>query len=335
MDSTSNQKIEYFGRWLLTSNQKIEDLEDGFNDLTKNITDTRAKRDEFNSTTQDLIRLIKETNGKIKEHLKKALEYREKRDSFNENVQGEKNNRITTQIALEELRKKLNEIKEKNKDIPTITKDQQLQIKKLRSAVRARNMEIETKPDLSSNDEDRLIKEIEELEGKLGELSKGSEARREYGKVISQFPAYKNQLKKYHEEVIVNSQESQKFHELMLKEYTEVDALREKISQLEKSLNENRKKADEFHNQLLGFYKQRDMMRDELSTTVREVRIQRRKERGNVAMLMRRIAKERMDRGEKLGFIEFRLLLEKNEIGDGEPEPDEEEPESPEQADAE
>jgi uncharacterized coiled-coil DUF342 family protein len=317
----------------VSSQNKIEDLEDGFNELTKNITDTRAKRDEFNSTTQDLIRLIKETNGKIKEHLKKALEYREKRDSFNENVQGAKNNRITTQIALEELRKKLNEIKEKNKELPSITKDQQLQIKKLKSAVRARNMEIETMPDLSSHEEDRLIKEIEELEGKLGELSKGSDARREYGKVISQFPAYKNQLKKYHEEVIINSQESQKFHEMMLKEYSEVDALREKISQLEKALNENRKKADEFHNQLLGFYKQRDTMRDEISNTVREVRIQRRKERGNVALIMRRIAKERMDRGEKLGFIEFRLLLEKNKIGDGEG--DEEEADAPEQADAE
>jgi len=304
------------------SSQKVEDLEDQFNELTKNIADTRAKRDEFNQTTQELIRIIKETNSKIKDHLKKAQECREKRDSFNENVQSAKNNRITTQIALEELRKKLNEIKEKYKDLPTITKDQQLQIKKLKSAVRARNMEIETAPTLSMQEEDRIIKEIEELESKLGELTKGSDARREYGKVISQFPAYKAQLKKYHDEVILNSQESQKFHEMMLKEYADVDALREKISQLEKELNENRKKADEFHAQLLGYYKKRDSMRDEIMSTQREIRVQRRKERGNVAILLRRIAKERMERGEKLDFIEFRLLLEKNEITDADDESD-------------
>jgi uncharacterized coiled-coil DUF342 family protein len=296
------------------SSQKIEDLEDDFNSLTKEIADARAKRDEFNGTTQELIRLIKEHNSKIKDHLKKAQELKEKRDSFNENVQAAKNNRVTTQIALEELRKKLNEIKDKNKELPEITKDQQAQIKKLRSAVRARNMEIETAASLSSHDELVLIKEIEEMEGKLGELTKGSEARREYGKVIAQFPAYKLQLKKYHDEVIVNSQESQKFHELMLKEYQSVDALREKISQLEKELNDNRKKADQFHAQLLGYYKKRDGMRDEIMSTQREVRAQRRKERGNVAVLLRRLAKERMERGEKLDYIEFRLLLEKGEV---------------------
>ncbi len=296
------------------SSQKIEDLEDDFNSLTKEIADARAKRDEFNGTTQELIRLIKENNSHIKDHLKKAQELKEKRDSFNENVQAAKNNRVTTQIALEELRKKLNEIKDKNKELPQITKDQQAQIKKLRSAVRARNMEIETAPSLSSHEEDRLIKEIEEMEGKLGELTKGSDARREYGKVIAQFPAYKLQLKKYHDEVILNSQESQKFHELMLKEYQSVDSLREKISQLEKELNDNRKKADQYHAQLLGYYKKRDGMRDEIMSTQREIRVQRRKERGNVAVLLRRLAKERMERGEKLDYIEFRLLLEKGEV---------------------
>jgi uncharacterized coiled-coil DUF342 family protein len=307
------------------SSQKIEDLEDDFTVLTKDIADARAKRDEFNGTTQELIQLIKDTNSKIKEHLKKAQELKEKRDSFNENVQEAKNNRVTTQIALEELRKKLNEIKDKNKEIPEITKDQQAQIKKLRSAVRARNMEIETAPTLSSHEEDRLIKEIEEMEGRLGELTKGSEARREYGKFIAQFPAYKLQLKKYHDEVILNSQESQKFHEFMLKEYQSVDSLREKISQLEKELNDNRKKADHFHGQLLGYYKKRDGMRDEIMSTQREIRVQRRKERGNVAVLLRRLAKERMERGEKLDYIEFRLLLEKGEV---ETEDDEESPEA-------
>ena len=307
------------------SSQKIEDLEDDFNSLTKEIADARAKRDEFNGTTQELIRLIKENNSHIKDHLKKAQELKEKRDSFNENVQAAKNNRVTTQIALEELRKKLNEIKDKNKELPQITKDQQAQIKKLRSAVRARNMEIETAPSLSSHEEDRLIKEIEEMEGKLGELTKGSDARREYGKVIAQFPAYKMQLKKYHDEVILNSQESQKFHELMLKEYQAVDELREKISTLEKELNDNRKKADQYHAQLLGYYKKRDGMRDEIMSTQREIRVQRRKERGNVAILLRRLAKERMERGEKLDYIAFRLLLEKGEV---ESEDDEESPDA-------
>jgi uncharacterized coiled-coil DUF342 family protein len=296
------------------SSQKIEDLEDDFNLLTKEIAEARAKRDEFNGTTQELIRMIKDTNSKIKEHLNNAQDLKEKRDSFNENVQAAKNNRVTTQIALEELRKKLNEIKDKNKELPQITKDQQAQIKKLRSAVRARNMEIETAASLSSQEELVLIKEIEEMEGKLGELTKGSEARREYGKVIAQFPAYKLQLKKYHDEVILNSQESQKFHELMLKEYQAVDSLREKISQLEKELNDNRKKADQYHAQLLGYYKKRDGMRDEIMSTQREIRVQRRKERGNVAVLLRRLAKERMERGEKLDYIAFRLLLEKGEV---------------------
>ncbi len=296
------------------SSQNVEDLEQELNDITKQIDETRQKRDEFNSTTSELITLIKATSTQIKEHLKKATTFKEQRDEFNENVQAAKNNRITTQIALEELRKRLDDIKDKYKDIKPLDKEQQVQIKKLRHAVFVRNMEIETKPNLTTNDEDRLIKEIEELESKLGDLTKGSEARRDYQKVISQFPAYKAQLRKYHDEVIKNSEESQKYHEFMIKEYEAVDDLRNKIGVLEKELNENRKQADHFHQQLLGFYKRRDALRNQLFSTQQEVRAQRRKERGNVAILKRRIAKERMERGERLDFIEFRLLLEKNEI---------------------
>ncbi|MHA1792543.1 MAG: hypothetical protein ACTSVI_07850, partial [Promethearchaeota archaeon] len=191
---------------------KIGDLEQEHNELVKNIETVREKRDEHNQITKDLITTIIGLNGKIKEHLKKANEFRSKRDQFNNLAQQAKSNRITTQFALEELRRQLNEIKEKYKDIRPIDHQQQIQIKKLRSAVKKRNMEIETKPDLTLEEEDRLIKQIEDLERKLGELTKGSEAKREYSKIISQFPKYKNQLRKYHEEVLSYSEESQKFH---------------------------------------------------------------------------------------------------------------------------
>ena len=296
------------------SSNKIEDLEEKLNDLNADIRETRDKRDDFNNTTQEIISLLKQTNSKIKDHLKKASQHRDKRDAFNDEVQVAKNNRITTQIALEELRKKLDEIKNKYKEIKPISTHQRREINKLRSAVRARNMEIVTKPDLTVNDEERLIKEIEELEIKLGQLTKGSKARREYSKIIAQFPVYKGQLRKYHQEVVKNSEESQKYHELMIKEYEKVDELRERIKELEKELNENKKIADQHHQDLLKLYKQRNKLRDGIHSTQRRMRIQRRKERGNIAILKRRLAKERLDGNQKLDFVEFRLLLEKNQI---------------------
>ncbi len=99
----------------IVMSKKIEDLEEGFNAIIKEIAVARVKRDEFNGTTQEIIRKLKENNSQIKEHIKKAQELKEKRDSFNENVQAAKNNRATTQAALDELRKKLVEIKEKDK----------------------------------------------------------------------------------------------------------------------------------------------------------------------------------------------------------------------------
>ncbi len=95
--------------------QKIEDLEEGFNAIVKEIAVARFKRDEFNNKTQEIIRALKENNSQVKEHIKKAQELKEKRDSFNENVQAAKNSRATTQAALDGLRKKLVEIKEKDK----------------------------------------------------------------------------------------------------------------------------------------------------------------------------------------------------------------------------
>ena len=100
----------------------------------------------------------------------------------------------------------------------------------------------------------------------------------------------------------------------MLKEYNKIDEYRERIKQLEEELNTNRKVADEYHNKLVGLYKQRDDLRDNIMSTQREMRARKRKERGNVALLKRRVAKEKLERGEKLDFIEFRLLSEKNDI---------------------
>ncbi|MHA1682233.1 MAG: coiled-coil protein [Promethearchaeota archaeon] len=293
---------------------KTDGLEQEYNELTRDIEEIREKRDEHNQITKDLISMIKATNSKIKGHLRKASEHREKRDMYNDLVQQAKNNRVTTQIALEELRKRLNEIKEKYKDIRPINREQKIQIRRLKNAVHARNMEIETKPGLTTGDEDRLIKEIEELEGKLSDLTKGTAAKEEYSKVIAQFPKYRALLRKYHQEVIDNSEESQKNHELMINEYNQVDKLREKNNDLEKSLNENRKKADQFHDKLLGFYKRRDELRQQIGITQRNNRKRRQKERHDVSLLKRRLAKERLEKGEKLDFIEFRLLLEKNEI---------------------
>lgn len=294
----------------------IVNLEAEYNVINKDIEQTRDKRDEHNQITKDLIGLIKETSKKIKDGLKKANEFRDERDSFNEKVQEAKNNRITTQIALEELRKKLNRIKEKYKDLKPINREQKIQIRKLQNAVKARNMEIETKPDLSLEEEDRLIKEIEELSFKLSDLTKGDEARQEYSKVISQFPDYRNQLKSYHEEVIVNSEESQKYHEKMLAEYNKIDEYRERIKQLEDELNANRKVADDYHNTLISLYKRRDEIREIISRTQRRIRVRKKRERSNVALLKRRLAKEKLERGEKLDFIEFRLLSEKNQLPD-------------------
>lgn len=298
-----------------STNINLDELEREYNELTADIEEVRNKRDERNQITKDLISMIKSLNKNIKQHLQKASEFKEKRDMFNELVQRAKNNRITTQIALEQLRKRLNEIKEKYKDIKPINREQKIKIKKLKSAVRAKSMEIQTKPDLTLDDEDRLIKEIEELEIKLGDLTQGSQARIEYSKVISQFPQYRSQLRNFHQEVLENSEESQKNHEAMLKEYGQVDQIREKIAALERELNENRKIADDFHSRLIGLYRRRDDLRNQIDVAQRKFRRRKKRERANVALLKRRIAKERLERGEKLDFIEFRLLFEKRELG--------------------
>ncbi len=96
--------------------KSVEELEEGFNALIKEIAIARVKRDELNSKSQEIIKTLKENNSQVKEHIKKAQELKVKRDSCNESVQAAKNGRATTQATLEGLRKKLGEIKEKDKD---------------------------------------------------------------------------------------------------------------------------------------------------------------------------------------------------------------------------
>jgi uncharacterized coiled-coil DUF342 family protein len=96
--------------------KSVEELEEGFNALIKEIAIARVKRDELNSKSQEIIKALKENNSQVKEHIKRAQELKVKRDSCNESVQAAKNGRATTQATLEGLRKKLGEFKEKDKD---------------------------------------------------------------------------------------------------------------------------------------------------------------------------------------------------------------------------
>lgn len=196
-----------------SSKKSVEELEEGFNAIIKEIAIARVKRDELNNKSQEIIRTLKEHNSQVKEHLKKAQELKEKRDSFNESVQAAKNNRATTQATLEGLRKKLGEIKEKDKD---------------------------------------------------------EDARRAYDDIVAQIAASDQQSEQYHNDVILNSQESQNCHELMLKEFQVVDSIREKISTLEEELDDTRKKADEFHAQLVSNSKKREDLREEIINKRRE-----------------------------------------------------------------
>ena len=225
-----------------------------FRDLQLKIEDLRQKRDELNKKTKDYINTLQEIEIEISNSLKFAKEkYKKRRDYWNKKVKQLKEKKIEYKTLSDNLMEDKRNLQKSEKE--PHKKKQILSMKQIERKIDNLERRIETEK-LDISEENSIIDKIRELAAMKQEYL-STDKNNEVFKIERKIEIVKINLNKIYEQLNKWSEKSQEYHSKMLKEFQNVDKLKEEKRKLEEDLIENKKTADKFHEQYLKRMNQR------------------------------------------------------------------------------
>ncbi len=279
---------------------KSIEAEDSFDKLLdkKRNCETKLKeltkiRDDLNNEANTQRELRNKLNASIKENLKSAIEYRDKRDETNKEVKKYKKLRDKTNDELKKL-----EWASGKKDMINIENE----IKRLDKTIETRVLNIRK--------ENELVNKVTDLRKKLQDMKEDEKIQKEALEL-------KEQSESYHVKVVEFSDEAQVTHEKMLAYFKEIDEIRTSADEAHNKFIEAKNKASSKHEevkQVLGYIRKINKKLDKIKSRKRsresEVTMRKNKEEKELAEDIYQKFKD----GKKLNTDELMLLQKHNVI---------------------
>jgi len=288
-----------------------------FRDLQLKIENLRQKRDELNKKTKDYINDLQEIEIEISNSLKIAKEkYKKKRDYWNNKVKQLKEKKIEYKTLSDNLMEDKRNLQKSEKE-PHEMK-QILSMKQIERKIENLERIIETEK-LDITEENSIVDKIRELAAMKQEYL-STQKNNEVFKIERKIEIVKINLNKIYEQLNKWSEKSQECHSKMLKEFQNVDKLKENKRKLEEDLIENKKTADKFHEQFLKLMNQRKKTyKGKRPYSSGKKQIAKFNQANKKFELIKKIkqdklatALEKQKAGKKLNLFEARLILEKS-----------------------
>lgn len=296
----------------------LEKLVSELKELENKIAQTRAERDEYNNKVRELSAKIRELRKSISERREelKALreehtkvreefnKYKEKKDSIKKILSELREERRSIISEMRKIRSKVRNIHEKNE-------------KELRSKLEALEWEYQTKS-LSPEEEKIYVNKINELLEQITVIEK-------YKKLQDKLNDIEAELEKIRSEyenilTILNDLYNKKneLRQNIINLKNEINNIRSIIENLAKIRDETKRKADEKHQELIKMLtRRRELLKEiEKEQLLRKAQLiakslaERRKELMQKAVYIR----EKIKRGERITFEEFKILAELGEL---------------------
>ena len=271
-----------------------------------NIDRIKESRDSHNNVTHNLINRLKKIQSEIGDLHDQAKTYRDKRNNLNKSVQQIKKDKVTNIEQLNVARQDLRDKKKKTSKKPATEEKKGVKsIRDLKHLIEKNERRIETE-DLSLNEENRIVEEIEEYEAELQKALQ-SRPKQQFRESIDQIKGAKESLSGIYTELSEKAEESQNYHLLYLDISKEINDLRKEKRNLQKDLNENRFVADIYHERLMEL-NSKDRTIKKLSYNSKFKNKTRMKK--EIKKMNLQDAKLKMKSGGKLNIFEARAYLE-------------------------
>lgn len=284
-----------------TPEQRIEELYRRLNVL-------KAERDDLNKKAQTWA----ERRNRIHEEIRKIRllirNLKQRRDSLNKEV---KHLKALRKVELERRDEILEEIRELRKERNRIAAGKPPRSQSyLENQIKRIEWKIQTEP-LPLDAERKLIDQIKILEAQLEVYRRIGSINNKIAELRKEADKLKAEALNYRSRILEISAESQEFHLKMLKRIEEAKELKAK--------------ADEMHQRYAGNKEKVKAINLEIKKTLGEIRSirellkseeekERRRRESDLQRQTEEKALEKLKRGEKLTFDEFKILLEKGKI---------------------
>jgi len=285
-----------------------EFLKQRIQDLDRKLTILKEERDKLNSGAQKWAEKRNSIHEQIKSLRVEVDALKEKRDAINEKVQELKSLREKTKEKLRETHAQILKLKENIKSL--MGKEPPRNMRNIQREIEGLEWKIQTTP-LTVKEEKPLIDQVRHLESQLLIQKQIKKSKEKLMELRTEKKALETEAKTYHEKLSELAQQSQKIHEEMLKTLNKARSLKVEADSAHQKYVEIKKQAQNLHEkcvELLG----------QIKTFRQEIREEEEKEQAKRQRKLRKELKERalekLKRGEKLTWEEFKILAEKGMI---------------------
>ncbi|MEM3565786.1 MAG: hypothetical protein QXK18_02815 [Candidatus Bathyarchaeia archaeon] len=278
--------------------QKIEELTERLSILKKQKSALEVEAKDYVEKRDTLNQELKNLRGEI-------LRLKTTRDEVNAKVKELKQQR--SQIKAE-IAKKIAELKNLKKELePLIKKKPKRSLKALEKDVESIEWKIQTTP-LSLKEEKKLVEQVKELESQISVHKKIEQLNQIRIEVKAGLKALQARVELCHKTIMEKAEKSQQIHAEMLKKVEEAKKIKDE--------------ADSFHGLYLQAREKIKALQAEMTKILGEIRSfrgeisaeeEKKKKEAEEKLLesVEKQALEKLKRGEKLTWEEFKVLAEK------------------------
>jgi uncharacterized coiled-coil DUF342 family protein len=284
-----------------------EQTEQKIEQLNKELAATRQERDESNTQAKEWAEKRNKIYDQIKALQTEVKHLKEQRDEINLQVQVLKTAREKAKAERNEKHQKLTQIREKIKALEP--KKPSTRLKDLEKAIQSIEWKIQTSS-LSVKEEKALVDQVRVLEVQRVAHKQLQELTDKMVDMQTEAKALGTQAKLNHEKLSQLAKESQGFHEKLIGVLNNIKSLRQNADEAHQKYVEIHQKADEGHERYVGIQRQIRALKDELAKKEKEHYGARGRALREEAT---KKAQEKLKRGEKLTWDEFKLLTEQEE----------------------
>ena len=271
-------------------------------ELTQQLTEAKQERDRLNQEARKSAEKRNEYHEQIKQLQTEVRELKEKRDEANLQVQILKAAREKAKAQRKEKCEQIMKLRERVK--PLSERKPQARQDDLDKKIQNLEWRIQTSS-LSIQEEKALVEQVKTLETQRATYKQLRELEDKLLELQTEKKALGTQARLKHDELSQLANQSQNFHEQLVEILSRTATLRQNADETHRKFMELRQKADEIHEKCVEIQRQIKSLKEELHRKEKQQYAEKGKMFREEATAK---AREKMKRGEKLTWDEFKLV---------------------------
>jgi uncharacterized coiled-coil DUF342 family protein len=284
----------------------IKDLLKKLNELEMQATNLRSQREMLNDEARRWSEKRNQLNDEARKLREEAAKLKSRRDDLNHKVRELKKLWEKAERDLEVKVTEISKIKENLRLLQNQVSGREIA---LRQQIQALDWKLQTTP-LTPSEERLVVSQVKTLETQLVTYAQLRKIKNQLIKCQGEIVAAKARIKSLREQLLNYVKESQACHTKMVEFIQLANSVKFKADNAHKAFLEIKQRADEVHQ---AYIKTRSQVRDverQIKQIADNIKLEQIKKATEARDRLRKDAAEKLKRGEKLTFEEFKLLME-------------------------